>query len=191
MEIKRRIVIGEETFSKRKELLRGKLDRNQKKRMIKSNAMKCYAVWITDMGYEKRRNKTIGGLRNVHMNTEKNGKKSVGLNIITNQKVLAMIGEERALIQTPRKRQRKWNQERDKEYGTDRGCYFYKNFYFISLDALVSFLSNIFPFLCKKSRNWSQGPPMAERKRQRKLSGYNYMLLFLQFYLFYFTLCIS
>jgi len=51
--------------------------------------------------------------------------------------VLAMIGEERALTQTPRKRQRKWNQEGDKEYGTDRGCYFYKNFYFISLDALV------------------------------------------------------
>ena len=46
--------------------------------------MKCYAVWITDMGYEKRRYKKIGGLRNVHMNTEKNGKKSVGLNIITN-----------------------------------------------------------------------------------------------------------
>jgi len=39
MEIKRRIVIGEETFSKGKELLRGKLDRNQKKRMIKTNAM--------------------------------------------------------------------------------------------------------------------------------------------------------
>jgi len=74
MEIKRRIVRGEETFSKRKELLRGKLDRNQKKRMIKTNAMKCYAVWITDMGYEKRRYKKIGGLRNVHMNTEKNGK---------------------------------------------------------------------------------------------------------------------
>jgi len=35
--------------------------------------MKCYAVWITDMGYEKRRYKKIGGLRNVHMNTEKNG----------------------------------------------------------------------------------------------------------------------
>ena len=31
MEIKRRIVIGEETFSKKKEHLRGKLDRNQKK----------------------------------------------------------------------------------------------------------------------------------------------------------------
>jgi len=55
MAIKRRIVIGEETFSKRKELLRGKLNRNQKKRMIKTNAKECHAVWITDMGYEKRR----------------------------------------------------------------------------------------------------------------------------------------
>jgi len=57
MEIKRRIVIGEETFSKRQELLRGKLDRNQKKRMIKTNAIMCNAVWITDMGYEERRYK--------------------------------------------------------------------------------------------------------------------------------------
>jgi len=56
MEIKRRRVIGEETLSTRKELLRGKLDRNQKKQ---TNAMKCYAVWITDMGYEKRRYKKI------------------------------------------------------------------------------------------------------------------------------------
>jgi len=45
-----------------------------------------------------------------------------------------MIGEERALIQAPRKRQRKWNQERDKGNGTDIGCDFYKYFfYFISL----------------------------------------------------------
>jgi len=35
MEIKRRRVIGKDTFSKRKERLRGELDRNQKKRMIK------------------------------------------------------------------------------------------------------------------------------------------------------------
>jgi len=72
MEIKSRIVIGEETFSKRKELLREKLDRNQKKRMIKTKAMECHAVWISDMGYEKRRYKKTGGLRNVNM--EKNGK---------------------------------------------------------------------------------------------------------------------
>jgi len=50
IKIKRRIVIEVETFSKRKELLRGKLDRNQKKRMIKTNAMECHAVWITEMG---------------------------------------------------------------------------------------------------------------------------------------------
>jgi len=36
MEIKRRIVIGKETFSTRKELLRGKLDGNQKKRIHKN-----------------------------------------------------------------------------------------------------------------------------------------------------------
>ena len=60
MEIKRRIVIGEDTFSKRKELLRGKLDRNQKKRMIKTNAMGCHAVgygsqtWATRKEHIKR-----------------------------------------------------------------------------------------------------------------------------------------
>ena len=78
MEIKKRILIGEEIFSKRKELLRGKLDRNQKKRMLKINAIGCHAVWITGMGYEKRR---LEGLRNV--NVQKNGRKSVALNIIT------------------------------------------------------------------------------------------------------------
>ena len=70
MEIKRRVLIGEETFSKRKELLRGKLDRNLKKRMIKTNAMEimeCHAVWITDLSYDKRRYKKTGGLRNVNM----------------------------------------------------------------------------------------------------------------------------
>src|SRR6218665_3056371 len=113
--------------------------------MIKSNALKCYDVWITDMDYEKRRYKTIG---TVHMNTEKNEKK---ISRTKHNSKLRSFGNDwrrnlRALIQTLRKRQRKWNQERDKEYGTDRGCYFYKNFYFISLDALVSFLSYILPF---------------------------------------------
>ena len=64
MEIKRRILIEEEIFSKKKELLRGKLDRNQKKRMLKTNAIGCHAVWITDMGYEKRIYKKTGRLRN-------------------------------------------------------------------------------------------------------------------------------
>jgi len=57
-----RILIGEDIFSRRKELLRVKLDRNKKKRMIKTNAMMGRAVWITDMGCEKRIYKQTGGL---------------------------------------------------------------------------------------------------------------------------------
>jgi len=34
--------------------------------------MECHVVWITYMGYEKRRYEKTGGVRNV--NTEKNGK---------------------------------------------------------------------------------------------------------------------
>jgi len=53
--------------------------------------------------------------------------------------VLTMIGEDKALIQTPRKKQMKRNQERDKGNRTDMDCHFYKYFfYFISLYALVS-----------------------------------------------------
>jgi len=37
--------------------MRGKLDMNQKERMIKTNAIGRHAVRITDMGYEKRRYK--------------------------------------------------------------------------------------------------------------------------------------
>ena len=59
METKKRAVIGKDTFSKMKELLRIKLDRNQKKRMIKTTAMECHAAWITDMGYENRRYKKM------------------------------------------------------------------------------------------------------------------------------------
>ena len=45
MEIKRRIVMGEETFSKMKELLRGRLDRDQRKRMTNTNAIRRHAAW--------------------------------------------------------------------------------------------------------------------------------------------------
>ena len=46
--------LKEETVSKRKELLRGKLDRNKEKWMIKNNAMEYHAVWITDGLQEKK-----------------------------------------------------------------------------------------------------------------------------------------
>jgi len=43
--------------------------------MIKTNATGRHAGWITDMGYEKRRYKKTGGLRNANM--KKNGKISL------------------------------------------------------------------------------------------------------------------
>src|SRR6218665_1530787 len=101
-----------------------------------------------------------------------------------------MIGGERALIQTPRKRQmiktkepietqRKWN---------GHVLLFVQVFYCISLYALFSSFCLIFYwFNANKPRSWSQGQPTAERNRQRKLSRHR--LLFLQYYfsLFHFT----
>jgi len=46
--------------------------------MIKTYAVVCRAVWITDMGYTNRRYKKTG------LNMGKNGKKLVGMKIITN-----------------------------------------------------------------------------------------------------------
>ena len=79
MELKRRIAIGKETFSKRKELLRGNLDRNQQKRKIKASAMECHAVCITDMSYEKRRYKRSEALKCEY---GEEWRKSAGLNIL-------------------------------------------------------------------------------------------------------------
>src|SRR6218665_2987337 len=101
-----------------------------------------------------------------------------------------MIGEERALVyrQAPTKRQRKWNHERDKGNRTDMGCFF-KYFYFTSRYALISsFLSYILPVYCKKSRSWSQGPPTAERKRQRKLSGHTMLCCYFYNYFCFISL---
>ena len=64
-------------------------------------------VWITDMGYEKRRYKKTGDLRNADM--EKNGKISLTEH---NHKLRSAGNDWR------RKRQRKWNQEIDKGNGT-------------------------------------------------------------------------
>jgi len=58
------------------------------------------------MNYEKRRYKKTGGLRNLNV-----GKSAENQLDCTNHKlreVLTMIGDERALINTIRKRQRKW-----------------------------------------------------------------------------------
>src|SRR6218665_1886984 len=104
----------------------------------------------------------------------------------------------RALMQTPRKRQRKWNQERDKENGTKKEINemertlaviftsIFTLFHFTHLLAL--FCLTFYRFNAKRSRSWSQGPPTAERKTQRKLSGH---ILFLQLFLLYLILHLS
>ena len=71
-EIKRRIAIGKEAFSRRRELLRGKLHRNLKiRKNDKDFDMECGAVRVRDMDHEKRRRKKTRSLLNVGM--EKNG----------------------------------------------------------------------------------------------------------------------
>jgi len=80
MEIKRRIVIGEETFSQTSERKTFPQTSERKTRQEseetddKTNAMGCHAIWITYMGYEKRRYKKTGGLRTVNNIMEKKRK---------------------------------------------------------------------------------------------------------------------
>ena len=51
-EIKRRIAIGKEAFSKRRELLRGKVNRTLKI-WKKDTDMECGAVWFRNMDHEE------------------------------------------------------------------------------------------------------------------------------------------
>src|SRR5678816_1970525 len=103
-EIKRRIVIGKEAFSNRRELLRGKLNRNLKIRMIRT------LVWSVVMyGSETwtMRKADIRRLEAFEMWTWRRMEKISWTEHITNEEVLGIIGEERVLIRTIRDRQRK------------------------------------------------------------------------------------
>src|SRR6218665_1377612 len=71
-------------------------------------------------------------------------------------------------IQTPRKRQGKWNQERDKEMERTWAVVSTSIFYFISLYALVSsFFLILYRFNANSSRSWSQGPPRRRKVRDK------------------------
>ena len=67
VEIKRRIAMGKDAFYKRKELMRGKLNKNLKKRIIKSMiwSVVLYGSDIHDS--KEGRHQKIGGLRDVDM----------------------------------------------------------------------------------------------------------------------------
>jgi len=104
-EIKRRIALGKDAFTKRKELLRGKMDRNLKKRMVKT------LVWsVVLYGSETwtMRKEDIKRLEAFEMWIWRKMEKISWMEHITNEEVLNMVDEERDIIRTIRERQRKW-----------------------------------------------------------------------------------
>ena len=95
---KEEIALGKDAFTKRKELLRGKMGRNLKKRMVKT------LVWsVVLYGSEERRYKEA-----FEMWIWRKMEKISWMEHITNEEVLNMVDEERDIIRTIRERQRKW-----------------------------------------------------------------------------------
>src|SRR6218665_3951071 len=89
-------------------MLRGKLDRNLKKRMIKTLIwMVCCAVWIGSETWTMRK-EDIKRLEAFEMWIWRRMEIFSWTEHITNEKVLAGIGEERVMIHTIRKGQRNW-----------------------------------------------------------------------------------
>ena len=104
-EIRRRIAIGKEAFTKRRELLRGKLNRNLKKRMIKT------LVWsVVLYGSETwtMRKEDIKKIEAFEMWIWRRMEKISWTKHKTNEEVLERIGEERTMLKTIRERQKKW-----------------------------------------------------------------------------------
>jgi len=104
-EIRRRIAIGKEAFTKRRELLRGKLNRNLKKRMIKT------LVWsVVLYGSETwtMRKEDIKKIEAFEMWIWRRMEKISWTEHKTNEEVLERIGEERTMLKTIRERQKKW-----------------------------------------------------------------------------------
>ena len=108
-------MIGDETFSNRKELLKGKLDRNQMKRMIETNVMECHVYGSQTIGNEKRRYTRLGTLE---MPIWRKMEKITWT--IHNNKLRGNDWIRRG-PDIPRKRQRNWN---------GHGLSFLKYFYF-------------------------------------------------------------
>jgi hypothetical protein len=101
----RRISMGKDAFYKRKELLRGKLNRNLKKRMIKT------LVWsVVLYGSETwtMRKEDVKRLEAFEMWIWRRMERLSWKEHKTNEEILQTVGEGRTLIKTIRERQRKW-----------------------------------------------------------------------------------
>ena len=104
-EIKRRIGMGKDAFYKRKELLRGKLSRNLKKKMIKtmiwSVVLYGSETWTITENDKKK-------LEALEMWIWRRMEKVSWTEHKTNEEVLQMVEEKRAMIKTIQERQRRW-----------------------------------------------------------------------------------
>ena len=104
-EIRRRIAMGKEAFMKRKELLRGGLSRNLKKRMIKT------LIWsVTLYGSETwtLRKEDTRRLEAFEMWIWRRMERISWTEHVSNEEVLQRVEEERAIMATIKMRQKKW-----------------------------------------------------------------------------------
>ena len=104
-EIRRRIALGKEAFSKRTELLRGKINLNLKKRLVKT------LIWsVVLYGSETwtLRKKDENRLEAFEMWVWRKIKKVKWTEHKTNEEVLEMVEERRSLMRTIQQRQKSW-----------------------------------------------------------------------------------
>src|SRR3984885_14147392 len=104
-EIQRRIVIGKDAFEKRKELLRGKINKELKKRMVKTLV---WSVMLYGSETWTMRKEDIKRIEAFEMWIWRRMERISWMEHITNKEVLRRVGEKRALIRTIRERQRRW-----------------------------------------------------------------------------------
>jgi hypothetical protein len=104
-EIRRRIAMGKEAFMKRKELLRGGLSKNLKKRLIKT------LIWsVTLYGSETwtLRKEDTRRLEAFEMWLWRRMERISWTEHVSNEEVLQRVDEERAMLDTIKMRQQKW-----------------------------------------------------------------------------------
>jgi hypothetical protein len=104
-EIRRRIAMGKEAFVKRRELMRGSLNRDLKKRMVKT------LIWsVVLYGSESwtLRKEDIKKLEAFEMWIWRRMERVSWTAMKTNEEVLSMVGERRRLLDNIRERQKKW-----------------------------------------------------------------------------------
>src|ERR1043165_1859263 len=104
-DIKRRIALGKEAFTKRGELMRGGLSKNLKKRLVKT------LVWSVVLNGSETwtiRKEDIKRLEAWEMWIWRRMEKVSWTEHVTNEEVLQRVEEKRSLITTLRERQKNW-----------------------------------------------------------------------------------